>query len=159
MEKKALDLYDYLISKEDFHRKKWERARKNETRQFHYNKMRNYSEHRFRCSTLLFSIRRNEKFGEIPYFMKLDPKRYSQRKLKEKAERRMKFESNYRIHLWFYSERLSADYGTHSCDKCNREYYHSPSTVYFGSKKKYSNCCGYCVNNLLEHNRQEPLYC
>ncbi len=156
--KKAINLYDSLIKKESFHRKKWERARKNEIRISHYKKMVKYSNHRFRCSTLLFSLKRNEKFGEVPYFMKCDPKRYKERRLKEKEEGRIKFESNYRVELWFFSESFRADYGTYQCDKCKSQYHHSPSNVYLGVKKEYSNCCGHCVNNMLQHNGQETVY-
>ena len=156
---KALDLYDSLISKEDFHRKKWDRARKRETQKYHYDKMCAYSKHRFRCGTLLFSLRRNEKFGAAPHYLKLDGKRYTERKLKQKEEGRIKFESTYRVALWFYSESLTADYGTHHCDKCSRKYHHSPSSVFLGAKKVHHHACGYCVNSILRFNRQEEIYC
>lgn len=162
LEIKATDLFYRLCDKEEFHRKKWERARKNESRKFHYKKMCLYSDLRFRGWKLVSSIQLPSKFGVQDVLLRLDKenyvKRYQERIARQKLEAKQKFESTYRIALWFYSESFNADYGTHQCDKCSRTYHHSPSEVYLGANKEYSNACGYCVNNLLDFNRQETIF-
>ena len=140
---KARTNFGKLCDKEDFHRKKWERARKNETRKYHYEKMRSYADHILRGMKLVSSLQYPSVFGTTDVLLRYDRenyvKQYKERIEKQKLEAKEKFESNYRIALWFYSESLTADYGTHQCDKCSRTYHHSPSEVYLGAKKEYSN--------------------
>lgn len=160
---KAISLFDRLEAKRKFHNKKWDRARKWENQDFHYKKMRLYADISHRAWKLVFAIRNKSRFGEQCVLLRYDKenyvKNYTERIKKQKEEAKNKFDSRYRISLWFYSESLTADYGTHQCDKCSRTYHHSPSEVYLGAKKEYSNACGYCVNNLLEFNRQETIFC
>lgn len=159
---KALNLFDKLRTKEEFHRKKWDRARKYENQEFHYERMKKYSELRFRCGTLLFALRRNDRFGNEDFLLKYDRKgvehMYKAHVLKYKLEGNRKFQSEYRIAMWFFSESLRSDYGTHTCDKCESTFHHSPSTVYRGVNKEYECCCGHCVNSLLRWNNQELIY-
>lgn len=156
--KKLQDFSQRVNEKRDFHHKKWDRARKSETMDFHFKRYRLFDNISYRITKLFFSLRRNRRFGEVSEWMKADPEFYKKQKRKSKEEGKLKFDSNYRVYLHFMSESLSADYGTHTCDKCSRTFHHSPATVYLGKKKKYSNCCGYCVNNMLSWNRQELVY-
>jgi len=158
-ELRAIELHEYIEDKRDYFWKKYERARKREIQNKHYEKYKMYRDFSYRSVQLVYSIRSKDVFGKVPYFLKLDPKKYTERRQKEKEEKRIKFENTYRIALWFYSESLTADYGTHHCDKCSSQFHHSPSEVYLGAKKQYSNACGYCVNNLLDFNRQETIFC
>ena len=83
----------------------------------------------------------------------MDGKRYKEFRAEIKTERKLKFNQNYRVHLHFMSESLHSDYGTFNCDKCDGTFYHSPAVVYKGSDKKYSNCCGHCVNDIMDWNK------
>jgi hypothetical protein len=155
---KAKALSDILFSKREHHDKKWNRARKRETIDFHYDRYKLFNDLSWRVYKLMNRIKHQEKFGEIPYFMKIDPARWKERDLSRREVGRLKFESNYRISLWFFQERFNADYGTFKCDKCKSTFYHSPSEVRLGTKIEYSCCCGHCVNNMLTFNKQETIY-
>lgn len=54
---------------------------------------------------------------------------------------------------WYLSLSLTADYGTFYCDKCSREFFHSPSIIYQGGGDDapvlYKCCCGNCTNNII----------
>jgi hypothetical protein len=51
---------------------------------------------------------------------------------------------------WFMSDSLEADYGQYTCDRCQREFYHSPSTITSrAGTTVYTCCCGHCTNALL----------
>ena len=56
---------------------------------------------------------------------------------------------------WFLRTSLDNDYGSFVCDKCNREFYHSPSTITYGvdgeeeKKQIYNCCCGHCTNLII----------
>ncbi len=157
--KRAIDLFEKINAKTEFHYKKWNKARKRENIDFHYDKYVFYRGFSRRASDLIFSIRKGEKFGDGREWFEMNADEYKQMILKRKEENRLKFESNYRVYLYFFSESLGADYGTFNCDSCGREFYHSPSTVYLGAKRKYSCCCGHCVNTLMIRNKQEEVYC
>jgi hypothetical protein len=51
--------------------------------------------------------------------------------------------------LWFMQSRLQADYGSFSCDICGRNFYHSPSIIYYNHAVKHNCCCGYCTNQII----------
>ncbi len=60
--------------------------------------------------------------------------------------------------MWFMQNRLGADYGSFLCDKCDRRFYHSPSTIYHDHQEKYSCCCGYCTNEMIYRDWGEKPY-
>jgi hypothetical protein len=60
--------------------------------------------------------------------------------------------------LWFMQNHLSDDYGSFTCDICGREFYHSPSIIYFDSVPKYNCCCGVCVNRIIAKDWREMPY-
>jgi hypothetical protein len=51
--------------------------------------------------------------------------------------------------MWFLQNRLNADYGRFTCERCKREFYHSPSAIYYDDKEKYECCCGHCTNEII----------
>lgn len=154
----AIALFNYINDKAKFYNKKWNRARKMETIDKHFETYKMYRDFSYRAQNLIFSLRRAEKFGDGRQWFEMDGKRYKEFRAERKAERKLKFEQNYRVHLHFMSQSLHADYGTFNCDKCDRTFYHSPAVVYKGSEKKYDNCCGHCVNNMMHWNRQDEVY-
>lgn len=156
--KKAVSFFNRVNDKAKFHYKKYQRARKCETIDLHYDAYRFYSDLSSRVTTLIFSLRRNDKFGSGRNWWEVNAQEYKKRKLQEKENRKQEFENNYRVFLHFFQNSLRADYGTWICDKCARTYYHSPSDVYLGTKKKYESCCGHCVNTLMIRNGQDEVY-
>lgn len=157
--KNAIKIYNYIHEKEKFHYVKWNRARKSETQDFHWEKYKLYSSFSCRCGTLIFALKSSDKFGsEYSEWLRQTPEEYKERVKKRKDEGRLKFESQYRVYLHFFQNRLGADYGNFECDKCERTFYHSPSEVYKGKEKKYSNCCGNCVNSIMRRNQQEEVF-
>jgi hypothetical protein len=154
----AIAVFNYINDKAKFYNNKWNRARKMETIDKHFETYKMYRDFSYRATKLILSLRRAEKFGDGRQWFEMDGKRFKEFRAEIKKERRLKFEQNYRVHLHFMSESLRADYGTFNCDNCKREFYHSPSTIYKGSEKKHSNCCGHCVNNLMNWNKQDEVY-
>ena len=154
----AIAVFNYINDKAEFYNKKWNRARKMETIDKHFETYKMYTDFSYRAQNLIFSLRRAEKFGDGRQWFEMDGKRFKEFRAEIKEERSLKFEQNYRVHLHFMSESLQADYGTFNCDKCDRTFYHSPAVVYKGSQKKHSNCCGHCVNNLMNWNKQDEVY-
>lgn len=155
---KAIAVFNYINDKTKYYNKKWNRARKMETIDKHFETYKMYRDFSYRAQNLIFSLRRSEKFGDGRQWFEMDGKRFKEFRAKIKAERKLKFEQNYRVHLHFMSQSLHADYGTFNCDKCDRTFYHSPAVVYKGSEKKYDNCCGHCVNNMMHWNTQDEVY-
>lgn len=159
MLKKASKLYEYIHNKEKFHHGKWDRARKAENQEFHWDKYKMYSQFSSRCSTLLFKLRSKEKFGDGYSEWRMEtPEKYTKRIKSIKDKRRIEFESTYRVRLHFFQNRLNADYGTFRCNKCGSTFHHSPSTVYLGAEMQYLDCCGHCVNSIMRRNQQEEIY-
>jgi hypothetical protein len=156
---KVRKLNKYYGEKSGFFYRKWQRARKSESRQSHFKNYRFYGDLALRSVNLYNKLNNTLKFGEVNEWSQMDPKWYIEFITKRKSERKKHFDSKYRIQLHFRSESLNADYGTFICDHCNWTFHHSPSTVYKGSVKTYSNCCGNCVNSLLERNKQQEIYC
>ena len=154
----AIAIFNSLKDKAKFYNEKWRRARTSKTIDKHFETYKLYRDSSRRASDLIYRIKRNEKFGDGRQWFEMDGKKHKEYRANIKEERKLKFEENYRVHLHFLSERLGADYGIYNCDKCKREFYHSPSYVYKGAEEKYSNCCGHCVNNMMESNRQDQVY-
>ncbi|WP_214112480.1 hypothetical protein [Aequorivita echinoideorum] len=144
--------------KAEYYRRKYQRARNQDIRENHYKKYRLYNDLCQRCRELFSSLVYPKKFGWGRHFWEFDAKEYIEKQAKYKQAKKDKFETAYRIHLHFFQNSFSADYGTYNCDRCKRQFHHSPSDVYLGSKKKFSHCCGHCVNTLLERNGQETIF-
>ncbi len=70
-------------------------------------------------------------------------------RLKQKEEKRQAFLTKYRYNIWFYSNSLTADYGTFTCNICSVKFYHSPARIYLAGKIIHDCCCGNCTNNLI----------
>jgi len=154
---KVNKLWAYIDEKTTFHFNKSMRAKKSENIDFHFDLYKIYSDFQGRAMKLSFAIRSQRKFAEQLLY-KTTPEDYLKWKKTHKEKGKLKFQSTYRVFLHFFSESLHADYSTFSCDSCNRTFYHSPSTVYLGKDKKYSSCCGYCVNTMMQRNGQEEVY-
>ncbi len=60
--------------------------------------------------------------------------------------------------LWFMQSSLQADYGFFSCDICGRNFYHSPSVIYYDHMEKHRCCCGYCTNAIIYRDWGEKPY-
>ncbi len=71
----------------------------------------------------------------------------------------MKSEINkHTYELWYMQTSLEADYGSFTCDKCDRLFYHSPSTIYYNHVVKYTCCCGDCTNRIIFNDWHEKPY-
>lgn len=132
------------------HYRGWNEADTREESDFHWDLYRLYKTFEQRCYTLAYSLRNPKKFGDVPSWKYLEYPEYIVRQRAIKAERKAKFESSYRVHVWFLQSFLSADYGSFCCDKCFSPFYHSPSTIWLGKVKKVDCACGYCVNKLTQ---------
>ncbi|KAB2913951.1 MAG: hypothetical protein F9K23_15900 [Bacteroidetes bacterium] len=67
----------------------------------------------------------------------------------QKEKRRTEFENKHTYSPWFYSNSFSADYGTYTCDSCQRTFHHSPSTIKLAGKVVYNCACGSCTNSII----------
>ncbi|WP_156033053.1 hypothetical protein [Sediminibacter sp. Hel_I_10] len=155
---RATQLWESINKKAEFYNKKWNKARTSDSIDKHYDTYKMYRAFEMRAYNLAFRIKIGGKFGEGREWFEQTAEQYKARRAERKKERRLAFESNYRIHLHFMQHSFHADYGTFSCDCCQGKFYHSPCDVYYGSKKIHSSCCGRCANHLLTSNRQEPVY-
>ncbi|MCZ8020205.1 MAG: hypothetical protein O9302_03240 [Cyclobacteriaceae bacterium] len=111
-----------------------------------------------RAHNLLFNLKFPKQFGTVPDWLKLEYKYCLLHKKEQKAKRKKEFEKNYRVQVHFMQTSLSADYGSFTCEKCNRNFYHSPSTILLGKALLYKTCCGYCVNDMLSISGQKQLF-
>ena len=78
--------------------------------------------------------------------------------LKKKADRKADYQTKHKYEPWFLGTSLDADYGTCTCDKCNRKFYHSPATITFAGKTIYNCCCGHCTNKIMVQDWGEEPY-
>jgi hypothetical protein len=78
--------------------------------------------------------------------------------LAEKEKRRQNFLNKHRYATWFMQTSFGSDYGSYSCDKCGRTFYHSPSTITKAAKEVYHCCCGYCTNEIIKRDWNEQPY-
>ena len=135
-----------------FHLKKSDRARTQKANSHHWKLYLFYKAFAYRGHNLaqsLFSTeRRQQKKHWDNVFVKDDWKA----RPAIKAERKAKFDSTYRVSLWFMQNSFGADYGIYVCDRCSRTFYHSPARVYLGKELKYDCTCGHCTNLLTGKN-------
>ncbi|MEO9513232.1 MAG: hypothetical protein ABJN84_13570 [Flavobacteriaceae bacterium] len=156
---KAIGLYKRLITKSEHHYKKYNRARKSDTIDFHWDSYKLYRDVCRRMSPLIFALKRGgDKFGEGRRWFEESAEEYVERINKRKAAAKEKFDSTYSAHLYFFQNSLYSDYGTYSCESCKITFYHSPSALYLGKEKQHECICGNCVNNFMVRNGQEEVY-
>lgn len=95
-----------------------------------------------------------KKFGEVTksdkIFLKIEYENYERRKLELKEKKKKLFESKYFYQSMFDYTSLSADFGQFTCSNCGSIFYHSPSSIFKGSKMITPNACGHCVNQYLK---------
>ncbi len=154
----ARKIWKTMSAKEGFHFAKHMRARKPENQDFHYKAYKLYRDAESRAAKMFFAVQSNKKFGAGRAWFEQTAEQYTTMVENSKREAKLKFDSKIQVQLYFMQNTLHADYGTHTCAKCSDKFHHSPSDVYRGKNLEYSNVCGYCVNNLLESNDQEPLF-
>jgi hypothetical protein len=153
--KKACDLFTSFQEKEEHHRKKWQRARKPETSDHHYDKMRYYGDTYMRRVNLIFKLKYpKEPFESKPWVAERD----WEIKKAIKEERRQKFLSRHLYSPWFMQTSFRSDYGSFSCDKCGSSFYHSPSEITLAAEMKYKCCCGHCTNEIIKRDWDETPY-
>jgi hypothetical protein len=140
-------LFDKCLSTSDYE--------ESESLEVQYKMYRNFA---VRAHNRLFYLKFPKQFGTVPDWLKLEYKYYLLHKKEQKAKRKKEFETNYRVQVHFMQTSLSADYGSFSCEKCNRNFYHSPSTILLGKALLYKTCCGYCVNDMLSISGQKQLF-
>ena len=88
----AIAVFNYINNKAEFYNKKWNRARKIETIDKHFETYKMYRDFSYRAQNLIFSLRRAEKFGDGRQWFEMDGKRYKEFRAERKAERKLKFE-------------------------------------------------------------------
>jgi uncharacterized membrane-anchored protein len=148
-------LREMLLSfaeRENYHSAKCRRARKSENFNFHWERAKYYLELRRRVSHLAFFsdgefIQVNAKYSRWADLW-MAKSRWAAR-LRHKEEGKAKFERTHKYSKWFFSDSLTADYGTFQCERCHNRFYHAPSTILKGAKQIYYCCCGNCTNTII----------
>lgn len=142
--------------------KKVDLARNDNTREKHYTSLKLYRNFNHRVFNLIFSLKYPKEFGESNAWERFTSYRSSEQYKKQEAERiatgKEKFYTKHYYSMWFMSNSLGADYGTHTCDKCGRVFHHSPSRITKAAKQVYDCVCGYCTNEIIHRDWNSTPY-
>lgn len=146
-------LQTHIRQKEDFYKGKWNRARSHagiNNNYALYCQYREYDNRIYNLITLMRAMYESEKekgwAREFKHSMELG--RWKGR-LARKEKGRQEYLTKHKYSPWFMSNSLGADYGSYTCSKCSRLFYHSPSTITRANKEIYHCCCGYCTNEII----------
>jgi len=107
---------------------------------------------------LSFRLQFPHRFGDESILKDFENKSAINFRKTQKEEKRIKFETQHRIQVWFGHTSLGADYGKFTCEKCGYTFYHSPSGVKLGKVQKYVCICGECVNAILKRDGLKELF-
>jgi len=117
-----------------------------------------YNKFERRCRDLAIRLQFPHKFGDVSILHESETKTDIAWRIKRKEEKRILFETQHRIQIWFGHTSLGADYGKFTCEKCGYTFYHSPSGVKLGKVQKYVCICGECVNAILKRDGLKELF-
>lgn len=149
----------YIEAKVSFYRSKWEKARKQENRQYYWHKYNLYHDFLDRAFHLVLNLRNPQKFG-VPKFRLLTktPEQYRRQEAERIAKGKAKFENLHEFEPWFFGTGLHQDYGTFTCSNCKREFFHSPSRIKKAGKIIYNCACGHCTNDIINRDYNSQPY-
>lgn len=156
---KLKELHQHFQNREAEYSKKLKRARSFEKSEKFNDLMRVYSLLQKRTVDLSFMVRNryaNQRIIAEVYSEQI--RRDYQYRLQRKKMRAEELRTKHRYSPWFLQTSLDADYGTFVCEKCNREFYHSPSSISLDGKKVYDCCCGHCANTIISRDWNETPY-
>lgn len=170
MEKEYSIIYDKKLNKlkklhqhfqycEIEYNKKMKRARSFEKNEKYRSLAHFYSQLVKRTIDLYYLMRNSylKILGHVDYSTEFIRADYNYR-MKEKEKRAKEFRAKHRFDVWFMQTSLSADYGSFICDKCNRNFYHSPARITLAGKTIYNCCCGYCTNEIVGQDWEKTPY-
>lgn len=156
---KLKKLHQYFRYRETEYSKKAKRTRSLEKREGYYDLRKMYSLLQERTIGLIFLVRRRYANQRIIAEVDSEQIRSDYRyRLQKKKERTEELKTKHRYSPWFLQTSLNADYGTFVCDKCKRQFYHSPSNISINGKKIYDCCCGHCTNIIIGRDWDETPY-
>ena len=156
---KLKELHQHFKDHEIEYNKKLKRARSWEKIEKYEDLSRVYSLLQERTINLSFMVRArygNRRIRAEVYSQTIRSE--YQYRLQKKKERADELKTKHRYSPWFLQTSFGADYGTFVCDKCNREFYHSPSGSSLNGKKVYDCCCGHCTNEIIGRDWSEKPY-
>lgn len=156
---KLKKMHQHFRNRETEYSKKAKRARSWEKRDDYDDLRRVYSQLQMRTIDLSFMVR--ARYADQRIISVVDSERIRsdyQYRLQRKKERAEELKIKHRYAPWFLQTSLDADYGTFVCDKCNRQFYHSPSSISLNGKKVYDCCCGHCTNIIIGRDWDETPY-
>lgn len=152
-------LFNHFKDLRDFHYKKFHTVGIDKNIDYHYRQYELYNSLTTRASSLAYRLKRQLTPKHI---MKIVEKEFVQSEykywLKKKADGKAAHQTKHKYEPWFLGTSLEADYGTFTCDKCNRKFYHSPATITFAGKTIYNCCCGHCTNIIMVQDWGEEPY-
>ena len=157
IEEKALRISQHIDEKVECFRRRLDHAPKIAFRDFYWERYVLYRTFQRRAFLLVINLRNPKKFGECS-FLNTTPNEYKKQKAQRVEQGELKFQRKHTYATWFYGTGLHQDYGKFICDKCCREFYHSPSRIKRAGKIVYDSACGYCTNDIItrDYNTQPP---
>lgn len=150
------ELIDLLEQKKSLYFEKSMRARSTEKHDYWFTK---YS--LIHKITYQYYVNRRMpayQFGEVSPVREWTKNQYKRAEIERVESGKQKFQTLHYYVPWFFGTSLRDDYGTYTCDRCGRTFYHSPSKITKAAKTVFTCCCGYCTNEIISRDHGSSPY-